>query len=197
MSWCVQDGSTPLHYAAAFGQTGVIRTLMASGCPVDATDDAKNTPLHLAAGEQSLSAALRPALCMLSISAGGSCCPNRRPLDGKDWPSLAGCGFIETVDVLVELGADINARDITACTPLQNAAHGTYSALAAMPTSQQPGMSPPQEISAPTLFGYHMVASRPGKATTNTFCPPAGQDPGLTDRQGSTEVTPLPCLKQM
>lgn len=50
----VQDGSTPLHYAAAFGQTGVIRTLMESGCPVDATDDAENTPLHLAAGGQSL-----------------------------------------------------------------------------------------------------------------------------------------------
>ena len=45
------------------------------------------------------------------------------------------------MDVLVELGADINARDITACTPLQNAAHGTYSALAAMPASQQPGTS--------------------------------------------------------
>lgn len=56
VSWCVQDGSTPLHYAAAFGQTGVIRTLIESGCPVHATDDAKNTPLHLAAGEPFLAA---------------------------------------------------------------------------------------------------------------------------------------------
>lgn len=38
---------------------------------------------------------------------------------------------------LVELGADVNARDVTDCTPLQNAAHGTYSALAAVPSTQQ------------------------------------------------------------
>lgn len=57
---CVQDGSTPLHYAAAFGQTSVIQTLMDSGCPVDAIDDAQNTPLHLAAGEPP---ALFPAHC--------------------------------------------------------------------------------------------------------------------------------------
>lgn len=44
-----------------------------------------------------------------------------------------GCGFHDTVEKLVELGADMNARDIMLCTPLQNAAHGTYSALAAVP----------------------------------------------------------------
>jgi hypothetical protein len=47
----------------------------------------------------------------------------------------AGCGFLDTVVRLVELGADVNARDITDCTPLQNAAHGTYSALAAVPSN--------------------------------------------------------------
>lgn len=51
----------------------------------------------------------------------------------------AGCGFIDTVEKLVSLGADLNARDVTSCTPLQNAAHGTYSALAAMPPPNQPG----------------------------------------------------------
>lgn len=34
------------------------------------------------------------------------------------------------------MGADVNARDITMCTPLQNAAHGTYSALANMPAEE-------------------------------------------------------------
>lgn len=66
---------------------------MKAGCPVDARDNASNTPLHLAAG----------------------------------------CGFKDTVAKLVAMGADVNARDITMCTPLQNAAHGTYSALANMP----------------------------------------------------------------
>lgn len=48
----------------------------------------------------------------------------------------SGCGFLDAIDKLVALGADLNARDITSCTPLQNAAHGTYSALAAMPPAQ-------------------------------------------------------------
>ena len=46
----MQDGSYPLHYAAAFGQSHVIETLVKAGCPVDSKDDAQNTPLHLAAG---------------------------------------------------------------------------------------------------------------------------------------------------
>ena len=33
----------------------------------------------------------------------------------------------------MRLGAQLDARDMTRCTPLHNAAHGTYSALAAVP----------------------------------------------------------------
>ncbi len=47
----MQDGSTPLHYAAAFGQTHVLETLVKAGIAIDNRDDARNTPLHLAAGE--------------------------------------------------------------------------------------------------------------------------------------------------
>ena len=47
----MQDGSTPLHYAAAFGQTHVLETLVKAGIAVDNRDDARNTPLHLAAGQ--------------------------------------------------------------------------------------------------------------------------------------------------
>lgn len=42
---------------------------------------------------------------------------------------VTGCGFKEAIEMLAALGADMNARDVTNCTPLQNAAHGTYSAL--------------------------------------------------------------------
>ena len=52
---------------------------------------------------------------------------------------LAGCGFLDTVTQLIKLGADVNARDLTQCTPLQNAAHGTYSALATMPLNGSHG----------------------------------------------------------
>jgi len=51
----------------------------------------------------------------------------------------AGCGFLDTVTKLIKLGADVNARDLTQCTPLQNAAHGTYSALATMPANGSQG----------------------------------------------------------
>ena len=54
----LQDGSTPLHYAAAFGQTHVLETLVTAGIAIDNRDDARNTPLHLAAGHSSSSAAL-------------------------------------------------------------------------------------------------------------------------------------------
>jgi len=43
------------------------------------------------------------------------------------------------VTELIKLGADVNARDLTQCTPLQNAAHGTYSALATMPVNGSQG----------------------------------------------------------
>ncbi|EFN59974.1 hypothetical protein CHLNCDRAFT_18784, partial [Chlorella variabilis] len=49
-----KDGSTALHYGAAFGQTHVLAPLVAAGCPVDSRDNALNTPLHLAAGEHSV-----------------------------------------------------------------------------------------------------------------------------------------------
>lgn len=51
----------------------------------------------------------------------------------------AGCGFLDTVTKLIKLGSDVNARDLTQCTPLQNAAHGTYSALATMPLNGSQG----------------------------------------------------------
>ena len=48
-----------------------------------------------------------------------------------------GCGFLDAVVKLVELGADPNCRGMSHCIPLQNIAHWTYSALTAVP----PGMA--------------------------------------------------------
>ncbi len=41
-------GTTPLHYAAAHGQTGIVEFLVKKGAVVDARDFAGNTPLHKA-----------------------------------------------------------------------------------------------------------------------------------------------------
>ena len=41
---------------------------------------------------------------------------------------------MDAVVKLIELGAELDARDMSDCTPLQNTAHGTYSALAPVPS---------------------------------------------------------------
>ena len=74
----MQDGSTPLHYAAAFGQTHVLETLVKAGIAVDNRDDARNTPLHLAAGQLShdkgtLQSAFL-AVCSCSCLLHTACC---------------------------------------------------------------------------------------------------------------------------
>lgn len=71
-----------------------------------------------------------------SLSSDGTYFHLRNP---KGSLGFAGCGFLDTVTVLIKLGADVNARDLTQCTPLQNAAHGTYSALATMPLNGSQG----------------------------------------------------------
>lgn len=47
----VQDGTGPLHWAAAAGQYSVLQVLVDAGCPLEGRDIAHNTPLHLAAGQ--------------------------------------------------------------------------------------------------------------------------------------------------
>ncbi len=45
-----QEGSTALHFAVASRQNELLEGLLSAGCPVDARDNAENTPLHVAAG---------------------------------------------------------------------------------------------------------------------------------------------------
>ena len=47
----LQEDSSILHHAAAFGQAQVLEILVAAGVIVDARDKAQNTALHIAAGE--------------------------------------------------------------------------------------------------------------------------------------------------
>ncbi len=79
----LQDGSTPLHYAAAFGQSSVIETLVNAGCPVDATDDAQNTPLHLAAGTSFFGSP-----CNIRASCLRHACPLHMEQHHKEWKTM-------------------------------------------------------------------------------------------------------------
>ncbi len=66
----LQEDSSILHHAAAFGQAQVLEILVAAGVIVDARDKAQNTALHIAAGElapgafsRACHAAATPACC--------------------------------------------------------------------------------------------------------------------------------------
>jgi uncharacterized protein len=99
------DGWTPLHLAAHFGQTDVVRVLLNKGAQVNArsTNALQNMPLHAAAAGKSVTAA------KLLIEHGANV--NARQTGG--WAPLhaaAQNGDIELARVLVENGADINVR---------------------------------------------------------------------------------------
>ena len=66
----LQEDSSILHHAAAFGQAQVLEILVAAGVIVDARDKAQNTALHIAAGaptpgafSSARHAAAMPACC--------------------------------------------------------------------------------------------------------------------------------------
>jgi ankyrin repeat protein len=67
MGLYLQDGSTALHYAAAFGQAHMIQVLVRLGCDVNVRDEAENTPLHLAAGGKPQPAPLSSTLFLASL----------------------------------------------------------------------------------------------------------------------------------
>jgi hypothetical protein len=46
---CDGEGANPLHYAALYGQNCVLKELLRSGCPVNASDRLGWTPLHVSA----------------------------------------------------------------------------------------------------------------------------------------------------
>ena len=64
--------STPLHDAAASGDTETIKLLVAAGGPVEARDDSEATPLHIAAskGHTKTITALIDAGASLEVEAG-------------------------------------------------------------------------------------------------------------------------------
>jgi hypothetical protein len=90
-----KDGSTSLHYGAAFGQTHVLAPLVAAGCPVDSRDNALNTPLHLAAGERQHHSACTHMTCRACSRAGWLRALSRTPPNSH----AASCLFAEPATV--------------------------------------------------------------------------------------------------
>lgn len=91
------EGCTPLHLAAAHGDTGSMKLLLLAGCDREATDNAKQTALHMAA-ECGWSNAVR-----LLVQAG--CDVESKDLDDLATPLhlAARNGHATTVATLIEL----------------------------------------------------------------------------------------------
>lgn len=111
-------GNTPLHVAAR-GYVDIINLLVSRGADIEARDDESSTPLYCAVLEGSADAV--KALRKLGAD-----------IDARGWegttPLMNLCGqcprhiYRGLVDLVIELGADVNATDIDGWMPLHYAA---------------------------------------------------------------------------
>lgn len=107
-------GRTPLHYAAADGDSVLVQRLIASGADVNALDVNRWTPLHFAA--QAVSATVAAKL----IEAGANVAIRDRfgntPLFRAVFSS-SGDGSV--IELLLSAGADPNAPNESDVTPIK------------------------------------------------------------------------------
>jgi uncharacterized protein len=100
----VDEGTTPLQWAAYYGQAGAITTLVAVGAHVDRGDSHAFTPLMFAASE-----GYGPAVAALLDAAADTQCRNIVGNTALHLSSMWGRG--DVVRALVEAGADVDVRN--------------------------------------------------------------------------------------
>ena len=121
------SGRTPLHWAVQYsGDPAVVELLLAAGSDANAVDLFAETALHLAA-EQATENYAMPELLTLLLVAGGD--PNARSAISGDTPLHRAATFAihpDSIERLLEYGADPSLRDWNGNLPLAYAAQNRY-----------------------------------------------------------------------
>lgn len=107
------DGSTAAHYAAQQGHKDILLAVLGAGCNINASDKQNDTPLHHAILHDF------PDCVRLLLQRGAdvSKCRNDEPVH-----TFAQRGDVETLRAFLDVGCDVDDRQIWGNTPLMIAA---------------------------------------------------------------------------
>jgi hypothetical protein len=121
-------GRALLHYASGAGCLAVVERLLRFGTDPDMPDAGGRTPLYCAANE--CASGEGPAIVRALIEAGGDVNARCGVTRATPLHMAARRGRAEIARVLLEHGADVQARDYRGCTPLQRAVNCRRPAVA-------------------------------------------------------------------
>ncbi len=121
-------GRALLHYASGAGCLAVVERLLRLGTDPDIRDDGGRTPLYCAANE--CASEQGPPIARALVGAGADVNARCGVTRATALHMAARRGHVEIARVLLERGAEIDARDYKGCTPLQRAVNCRRHAVA-------------------------------------------------------------------